>query len=204
MDVSQTREMLVVGQWAERGFKTTRDFLMALGSLILPGDNYNGFFRQKFGIEKLPNHIHQEITFPLWAADKASFLDSSDEEHPVLVSSIPCPPTNATSLALLTSQVSEIDQRLDSPRTLSPSPSIQMMSRSRSNSISASSESGDFRLNYRFIFVTNDQSADPYKKYHKGRRGALNDATLKKARDVRRIGACWHCWAMKVPVSRLR
>ncbi|EPE32479.1 Zn2/Cys6 DNA-binding protein [Glarea lozoyensis ATCC 20868] len=189
-------------KWPERGFKTTRDFLMALGSLILPGDNYNGFFRQKFGIEKLPNHVHQETTLPFWAPDKASYLDSSDEEEQsVLVNPILSPPTDGTSSSFFSSQVPEIDQRLDSPRTLSPSPSIPIISRSRSNSISTGSESGDFRQNSRFTFVINDQSADLHKKSHKGRRGALDDTTLKKVRDVRKIGACWHCWAMKVPCS---
>jgi hypothetical protein len=36
---------------------------------------------------------------------------------------------------------------------------------------------------------------------HGRRKGALDTATLERVREVRKIGACWNCWAMKVPVS---
>lgn len=34
------------------------------------------------------------------------------------------------------------------------------------------------------------------------RRGPLRPESAKKAQDMRRLGACWHCWLFKVTVSR--
>ncbi|CAG8978499.1 hypothetical protein HYALB_00005074 [Hymenoscyphus albidus] len=55
--IAATQKMVCVEKWDERGFKTSRDFLSSLGSLLFANDSYNGFFRQKFGLEKFPVYL---------------------------------------------------------------------------------------------------------------------------------------------------
>ena len=55
-----------------------------------------------------------------------------------------------------------------------------------------------------FTFVAHDGSeGHGPARTHGGRKGALAPATLKKSREVRRVGACWNCWVMKMPVCCL-
>jgi hypothetical protein len=54
-----------------------------------------------------------------------------------------------------------------------------------------------------FTFVGHDEDSHlATGARHSRRKGALDTATLERVREVRKIGACWNCWAMKVPVSR--
>ncbi|KAH7395511.1 hypothetical protein BKA64DRAFT_60775 [Cadophora sp. MPI-SDFR-AT-0126] len=51
--VQDTRKMLQVDQWLQQGVKSSKDFLLSLGSYLLPGGQYNGFFVQMFGLDSL-------------------------------------------------------------------------------------------------------------------------------------------------------
>jgi hypothetical protein len=55
-----------------------------------------------------------------------------------------------------------------------------------------------------YVFVGQGQNSDDDQTSSSGRsrrKGTLNAVSLAHAREIRKIGACWNCWAMKVPVS---
>ena len=84
----------------------------------------------------------------------------------------------------------------NSTKTLSPEPNESTrMARSPSNPSSINSKSTNFST---FTFVSHGEGS---KRDHCHRRGPLDQSTFNKAKEVRRVGACWNCWLMKVPVS---
>lgn len=179
------RNMLKVEKWEERGFKSSRDFLLNLGSLILPNDSYNGFFKQKYGLEKVPVFL-PNIQSPINTSKSIVEGLQSKSQNPTLPRKTPTP------FKVHKFSSAPVPVELDcpgSPDTLSPEPEL-----------SSASESEEAHSNFTFVGENRD-GEETVRRSLGGRRGGLNKEKLKKFRELRKIGACWNCWVMKVPVS---
>ncbi|TVY47817.1 hypothetical protein LOCC1_G003937 [Lachnellula occidentalis] len=173
----ECREMVHLDKWEERGFKSTKDFLLNLGSCAFSDGIYNGFFVQKFGLETIPKY---QPTSP-------SRKDTTISENGML---------NTFSVVPTSTSISRRDQSPNSTKTLSPEPvNSTRMARSPSNPCSTEPKNASFST---FTFVGHGEGS---KRDHCHRRGPLDQSTFNKAKDVRRVGACWNCWLMKVPCS---
>jgi hypothetical protein len=179
----ESREMVNVHRWEERGFKTTKDFLLSLGCFVFSGGAYNGFFAQKFGIDAIPKYL------PMSPSGKnngtRSYRQSSGGHKDMIHTFSVSPKSDANS---------HRDQSPVSSKTLSPGPETS----SQIPHIATDKASTSSPTHTKFTFVGYNESS---KREHCRRRGALDEATLKKSREVRKLGACWNCWLLKVPVS---
>ncbi|KAK0123923.1 hypothetical protein ONS95_008913 [Cadophora gregata] len=208
--VMQTRKMVRSNEWESFGVKGTKEFLLGLGACFLPDSVYNGFFAQKFGLKELPT-----ICMKATATREKEHQAPRREIHPFeSVEQTATSPNQEASQA----SVSTLDGTLgpfsifermsssksprafgqvaspsaSSPRTLYKNKTPES---SKSNNSTASSPTT-------FTFVTNDANdTHAPARTHGGRKGALPPATLKKSREVRKVGACWNCWVMKMPCS---
>jgi len=184
LDILQkSREMVKMHRWDERGFKTTKDFLLSLGGFIFSGGIYNGFFAQKFGIDTIPRYS------PMSPSGRNNELRShrrSSGGHKDMIHTFSVSPKSAA--------YTRRDQSPLSSKTLSPGPEIAI----QTTTIAGNKASTPSPTNAKFTFVGHNESS---KREHCRRRGALDEATLKKSREVRKLGACWNCWLLKVPVS---
>lgn len=212
--LEQIHDMVRLKSWATLGFKGTKDFLLSLGACSLPDGSFNGFLAQKFGIDtisKMPTradgeshsmggNFHEdagtidtrrEIFRMLPGGLRDSFVrnfggvllypvDSAPEEQSTLSSR----PTSVT------------DTSPHHQRTISTLPSDGY----NAGPISKIA-SGVFSS---IMFVPHDSDEDQVSRRHGGRRGALDSETLGKSREVRKLGACWNCWVLKVPVRNPR
>lgn len=187
--VPASRDMLKVEKWDERGFKSSRDFLLNLGSLVLPNDSYNGFFKQKFGLEKVPVYL-PNIQSPANSPKRiAEGLRSNNRTPNLSFLSKKTKPFTVHKFSSATVIAAVEPDCPGSPDTLSPEPEL-----------STTSDSDEAQST--FTFVGEDQDGEStLKRSVIGRRGGLNQEKLKKFRELRKIGACWNCWVMKVPVS---
>jgi hypothetical protein len=179
----ESRELVNMHRWDERGFKTTKDFLLSLGCFAFSGGIYNGFFAQKFGIDKIPQYS------PMSPSDKNSEPRSykrSSGGHKDMMHTFSVSPKSAAN--------PRRDQSPSSSKTLSPGPETSI----QTPNIATAKASTSSPTYAKFTFVGHNGSS---KREHCRRRGALDEATLKKSREVRKLGACWNCWLMKVPVS---
>lgn len=176
----ETRQMVKVSRWDERGFKTTKDFLLSLGCFVLSGGVYNGFFAQKFGIDAIPKYS------PMSPSGKNNRHRQTSSGHKDMIHTFSLSPKSVAD--------SRRDQSPLSSKTLSPGP--ETSGETPNMAIDKASTSSPTLT--KFTFVGHNESS---KREHCRRRGALDEATLKKSREVRKLGACWNCWLMKVPVS---
>lgn len=71
------------------------------------------------------------------------------------------------------------------------------MNFSVANSNALSKAQSGMYASIRFVSHGSDEMT---KRGHGGRTGALKSDALERAREIRRLGACWNCWVMKVPV----
>ncbi|KAG9234762.1 hypothetical protein BJ875DRAFT_460809 [Amylocarpus encephaloides] len=201
-----SRNLVKVDLWKERGFNSTRDFLVGLGSFVLPGNTYNGFFRQLYAFDRLPSFVPRSPGHLSQSGFEVFSKDQVPQGEAVSDLQYTAQSFTVRTLAVPTIAVRVAEGRAHSPRTLSPEPHRPTSAHSRfsrSSSPSNGSETGTSRAS-RFTFITEDNCRDGHKskRLNGGRRGALDEATLKKARDVRKIGACWNCWVMKAPCSQ--
>jgi hypothetical protein len=171
--------------------KGCKEFLLALGSCWYPDGSHNGFFVQRFGLDTLPafsgkphtTHLAHHIQSPSRPVSRDETLESTSPSHASNTrissnSEKQSPPTSPGQITWI-SQKSPSENWID---VLQPSSAP----------------------NAPFIFV--EQSNDDTHSNSSGRsrrKGALNAASLINLREIRKIGACWNCWAMKVPVSPL-
>jgi hypothetical protein len=49
--------------------------------------------------------------------------------------------------------------------------------------------------------ISEISSGDSSQEKYGRRKGKLDAKAAEKARRIRKVGACWYCWVMKVPVS---
>ncbi|KAF4632197.1 hypothetical protein G7Y89_g5925 [Cudoniella acicularis] len=200
-----TKTMVRLDTWEERGFKSTRDFLLGLGSFVTSNGTYNGFFIQKFGLESVPRYISASastsITGGNWNMPTSSRLPSAVKSPSKANSGVTSGFHSFKVISPATS-LHQQEQGPDSPETLAAESDGQEYPQSRhSHARSASnSTTPQESLSTTFTFVTQDQSGQSSPQ-HGRRRGALDQETLKKVREMRKIGACWNCWVMKVPCS---
>ncbi|KAL2062626.1 hypothetical protein VTL71DRAFT_5698 [Oculimacula yallundae] len=206
----QTQNMVRCSWWETLGIKSTKDFFLSLGMCSLPDGSYNGFFIQKFGLEKLPT-ISSKVT-PATKAPKASgemFGLIKSSELPMTVSSpneetSPASASTFTATSGLTpsweSRGSSITPTTpaETPSTSSTFSDLRANDQTETSKLDSSTTSSPTT----FTFVSHDASGvHNLVRTHGGRKGALQPATLKKSREIRRVGACWNCWVMKMPCS---
>ncbi|CAG8952967.1 hypothetical protein HYFRA_00007683 [Hymenoscyphus fraxineus] len=183
--IAATQKMVCVEKWDERGFKTSRDFLLGLGSIVFANDSYNGFFKQKFGLEKFPIYV-SSIQTPTRVNEGLRDNDSSSSKKitPFKVHEFPA--------------AAHVEQDfLGNPDTISSDLEAATVPGNRRR-VSLSPESDESQSLFTFIGY-----GEPTRRPNGGRRGELDQERLKKFRKLRKIGACWSCWALKVPVSSL-
>ncbi|KAH9215926.1 hypothetical protein DL95DRAFT_388239 [Leptodontidium sp. 2 PMI_412] len=198
----QTRKMVQGSQWETLAFKGTKEFLLGLGTCFLPDGSYNGFFTQRFGLTELPT-----IVLKATPVGKSNFI-----EHPGM--GVPAsPPNHETSPASISTldgtsvpfSISEGVSSSASPNAMiqagSPDQTSRELLREGHSEVARYDSPTGFSPTA-FTFVAHDGNEPPIPaRTHGGRRGALPPATLKKAREVRKVGACWNCWVMKMPCS---
>lgn len=208
--ILQIRRMLRSNEWDTLGVKGTKEFLLGLGTSLLPHGVYNGFFAQRYGLKALPTACMRVA-----AVKRAHQVSSRRTSHPPESAEQPATSPNQKASP---ASVSTLDG------TLGPFSIFERMSSTASPS-AFSEVSSPAALSPRklpqnniseppkytkstpsspttFTFVAHDGGeAHGPARTHGGRKGALTPATLKKSREVRRVGACWNCWVMKMPVS---
>jgi hypothetical protein len=187
--LAETRSMVQDDLWPERGIKGSKEFLLGLGLCWYPDELYNGFLVQRFGLETLPRVSVKIINTGRGESTSRPVSSSANDSmthtfhiSPVTTSSSHSHQSSNNEEDVMT-WISQNKKRLETlkqtthPTTAGPASS--------------------------FIFVGQDDEDDRSSSGRSRRRGALNATALENAREVRKIGACWNCWAMKVTVSSL-
>lgn len=213
----QTRNMVHSEKWESRAFRGMKEFMLSLGSCFFADESYNGFFMQRFGRERVPKTFqkgavnvtvnperhagHGKLIEPAQNQVLASVEESTESRgsniHIFNIAHDPASTFGHYAGALqhempsvpffsITSAQSRF-QDLSANSTAEVIPAHQP-------SMSASQST--------FTFVAHDQSeGNSVGRGQSRRKGALDAETLRKAREVRKLGACWNCWVMKIPVS---
>ncbi len=190
-----------------------KDFLLGLGSCFFADGAYNGFFMQKFGKERIPRSFAKGVV----AVNGNSEARSNHARPKESGSPRPGRHFSDEIKQAPTVHVFSVAQERDSFRHFegskqrdpvsffSPSPSkalFQDTPRESTNSAHRPSISSTNQST--FTFVSHDENEGHSAGRGQSRRkGALDAETLRKAREVRKLGACWNCWVMKIPVSCL-
>ncbi|KAE9364605.1 hypothetical protein N431DRAFT_354919 [Stipitochalara longipes BDJ] len=206
----ETRAMVQSAKWEGRGFRGMKEFLLGLGSCFFADGSYNGFFMQKFGKERIPRNFTKGVVAVNGNSEGRSsytILKESGSPHRGRHASdeIKLAPTvHVFSVA----QERDSFRRFDGPKQrdsisfFSPSPS-----KARFQDSPPESTNGAHRLSISanqstFTFVSHDENeGQSVGRGQSRRKGALDAETLRKAREVRKLGACWNCWVMKIPCS---
>lgn len=180
----KTRSMVRDDLWPKRGFKGSKEFLLGLGSCWYADRVYNGFFVQRLGLDSLPAFSGKPVTTchedsPARPVSRNGSLEGSSAVGTLNSRSSPSRSSKGASVSAET--LTWISQNQPQPEELRFSPT------------SAS--------NTPLIFVGQENDDDRDSTGRSRRKGALNDASLVNAREIRKIGACWNCWVLKVPVS---
>jgi hypothetical protein len=207
----ETRAMVHSARWEERGFRGMKEFLLGLGSCFYADGSYNGFFMQKFGRERVPKTFskaaasangnlerHSSHMRPRESGRELQGRRASDETR------------HAPSVHIFASgQEQDSFRRFDGTRQrdsvsyFSPSPSKIRFQDSPRESTNGSHRPPISGSQATFTFVAHDEGdGHSAGRGQSRRKGALDAETLRKAREVRKLGACWNCWVMKIPVSR--
>jgi hypothetical protein len=207
----ETRAMVQSAKWEERGFRGMKEFLLSLGSCFFADGAYNGFFMQKFGRERIPRTLSKGVvsvngnserrishTKPRESGIPHQERHASDEVRQA-------PTVHVFSVAQEQDSFPRFDgagQR-DSVSFFKPSPSKNqfqdVLRESANGTAHRPSNSGNSST---FTFVAHDESdGHTAGRGQSRRKGALDAETLRKAREVRKLGACWNCWVMKIPVT---
>ncbi|KAH8654095.1 hypothetical protein BGZ60DRAFT_160618 [Tricladium varicosporioides] len=201
-----SQEMVKIKSWKSRGFKSSKDFLLALGSFRLPNGAYNGFFIQKFGFESVP----QLPTVSPKPADEPSYYrnDKTPVESDNFGSRIRSSRSTLTPAHGFRTLKFTPDLEPESPETLAGDSDFQEHSSSSCSrrdisveeSIHSSASSPRQGPPNPLTFINHDGHS-PHNSQLGRRRGPLDEESLKKVREIRKIGACWNCWVLKVPCS---
>lgn len=213
----ETRAMVHSEKWEDRGFRGMKEFFLSLGSCFFANGAYNGFFMQRFGRERVPKTFQKGAVAANGNGERRpsySKPKESGRDHPrSLLNHAGDEPKHAPAVHVFNvaqdqASFDRFDRAMqhDVPSVpfFSHSPiqnRFQTLSRESSNSVYRPSISGSQST---FTFVPHDECEGHCAGRGQSRRkGALDAETLRKAREVRKLGACWNCWVMKIPVSCL-
>lgn len=204
----ETRAMVKSARWEERGFRGMKEFLLSLGSCFFADGVYNGFFMQKFGRERIPrtfskgvvaatgNNERQSSTPKLKIGTHQGRHASDEIRH--------APTVHVFSVTEEQDPYRRFNGSRDSVSFFTPSPSKSRFQDPPRQSIEGAHRPSVSGNQSTFTFVSHDENEGPSAGRGQSRRkGALDAETLRKAREVRKLGACWNCWVMKIPVSCL-
>lgn len=182
--LQETRLMVRQELWDKQGLKGTKEFLLGLGSCFYADESYNGFFIQRFGLDILGTFSGRPAT--------ASFDISSTR---------PTDPGEGLGVASLVHAfpISEAHQNI--PPLCGNYMEWLSEIRNKSDDLSQGDPALASAQGSSFVFVRGENYGTQSNGSRSRRRGALNKTSLANAREIRRIGACWNCWAMKVPCS---
>ena len=207
----ETRAMVHSAKWDERGFRGMKEYLLGLGSCFFADGTYNGFFMQKFGRERLPTTFSKGVLAVKGSSERLICQTEPSVSERILQEERTgeikrlAPTVHLFSVAQEQDHFHRFD--LSIPRDpvgfFSSTPPNQFQDPTPVSVFNAHkpSKCGNEST---FTFVGHDENNG-----HTGvrgqsrRKGALDAETLRKAREVRKLGACWNCWVMKIPVSSL-
>jgi hypothetical protein len=208
--IQDTCMMVRQNQWEERGLKGTKDFLLSLGSCFSPQGNYNGFLAQKFGLGGLLKIApKQAIGSGVATGDITSYLsgEHSSQQHTPWLSLPFDQDTPRFMVHKFTASPPSASHPQQHQKGIGNEGIIATGSARQAPeiiSLEASSLSCDSatQSTSSFTFVENDDRCSQGKadRRHGGRRGALDAETLRKAREVRKLGSCWNCWTIRMAV----
>lgn len=207
----ETRAMVHSAKWDERGFRGMKEFLLGLGSCFFADGTYNGFFMQKFGRERIPRSFSKGVTAVNGSSERRYCQTQPRVSERILRGGRANETRRLASDIHIFSVAQEQDpfHRFDLSNQHDPvgffssSPPNQFQDSTPVSvfSVHNPSKSGNTST---FTFVGHDENHGISGGRGQSRRkGALDAETLRKAREVRKLGACWNCWVMKIPVSRL-
>ena len=204
--ILETQEMLHQSMWEQRGYKATKDFLIALGSSFLPNGAYNGFLVPKFRSSQiarsLPKTAGMSLLEPGKHLDTSTHLPGGPSQMEDLWVSDPgklpyTPASEASTPIDHTTEkhdsvlLNQLDQKV--PKYKPGYVAFGLGGdESCSSTMSPSGTYSSFQLNI---------NADDKGENLGRRRGKLDRETKRKAARMRQIKACWSCWLLKVPVS---
>ncbi|CZR56777.1 uncharacterized protein PAC_06666 [Phialocephala subalpina] len=202
--LEQIHGMVRLKSWAALGFRGTKDFLLSLGTCSLPDGSFNGFLAQKFGIDtisKMPTRVGGDIH------EDAGTIDTRREIFGMLPGGLRDSFVRNFGGVLLYPVDSAPEEQGTLPNrppsAADAGPHQQRMAFNlpsdgyNANPISTTTSGGYSSI----TFVPHDSDEEQVARRHGGRRGALDSETLEKSREVRKLGACWNCWVLKVPCS---
>lgn len=212
----ETRAMVHSEKWEERGFRGMKEFFLSLGSCFFAGGSYNGFFMQRFGRERVPKTFLKGLVGASANTERRSSHSKQRETGRDNLGALLNPargePSNGTPVHVFSVAHDQASfDRFEGTRQHDV-PSVPFFSHSpvqnrfqgltpESNGVHRPSISGNQAT---FTFVAHDDSEGQCAGRGQSRRkGALDAETLRKAREVRKLGACWNCWVMKIPVSHV-
>jgi hypothetical protein len=205
----ETRAMVQSAKWEERGFRGMKEFLLSLGSCFFADGAFNGFFVQKFGRERIPRTFSKGVVAVNGTGDrkishtKPRESGTSHQARQVSDDTRPAPNVHVFSVTQEQNSFGRFDgaRQRDSVLFFTPSPSkncfkdapCELAAGAHRSSLSGNSST--------FTFVAHDENdGHTVGRGQSRRKGALDAETLRKAREVRKLGACWNCWVMKIPV----
>jgi hypothetical protein len=188
----ELRELVNFRSWASQGFSSTKSFLLSLGTCFLPDGSFNGFLAQKVGIDtisKMPTKTSDDRT----NEDRAirggqahgSTAESGNHSRTLLEIELKSAPTQP--MGIYYPELNHLGSRRHMAQQKAVDP----------NALSTA-QSGIYS-SIRFVSHGSDED-HMERRGHGGRTGALNVDALERAREIRKLGACWNCWVMKVPV----
>ncbi|PMD37324.1 hypothetical protein L207DRAFT_73683 [Hyaloscypha variabilis F] len=205
----ETRAMVQSAKWEGRGVRGMKEFLLGLGSCFFADGAYNGFFMQKFGKERIPrtfakgavvvngnSEARSNYTRPKESGSPRPGRHFSDETKQA-------PTVHVFSVA----QERESFRRFEGSKqrdsvSFLPSPSKALFQDTPRESTNGAHRPSISANQSTFTFVSHDENEGHSAGRGQSRRkGALDAETLRKAREVRKLGACWNCWVMKIPCS---
>ena len=166
-----TQLMVRKSIWETRGINTTKDFLIGLGSSFSPEGRYSGFFIQRVGFANIPRPIVKDESI------------STRENHSVLETSQRRITERPRSLVIDDFETWE-GRAIPSQDTGSPFTETTW------------AHTLVEKEGLRYLFEPQSSL-----KRKSGRTGVLRPETVRKAMEIRKIGACWNCRAAKRSVS---
>lgn len=201
----ETRVMVHSAKWEERGFRGMKEFLLGLGSCFFADGTYNGFFMQKFGRERLLRTFSKGVIAVNGSSERRISQMQPSVSERILQGERASAIRHATDVHIFSvTQEQDPFHRFDlsiprDPVGFFPSPPPNQFQ--DPIPVSVVSKSGNKST---FTFVGHDENhGNSGGRGQSRRKGALDAETLRKAREVRKLGACWNCWVMKIPVSSL-